>query len=190
MPASSAKEGFACGQGRRRAARSRRPAAGRSLTGGVRALWRSFSGVGLVLGAAFFAASLTPSLIPRGFALQGVLAGVCFAVGYGLGILMQLLWAYLQLPIPSERIRRGATWAAAAVAGLVVIVFVWQAAEWQNSIRLLMGMEPVETAHPLEVALIAAVVFAVLILLAGCSGPSSAGPGAGPRAMCPSASPR
>ena len=28
-----------------------------------------------------------------------------------------------------------------------------------------MGMEPVETAHPLEVALIAAVVFAVLILL-------------------------
>ena len=164
MPASSARKASRAGKGA--AARPKPPPrAGRSLTGGVRALWRSFSGVGLVLGAAFFAASLTPSLIPRGFALQGVLAGVCFAVGYGLGILMQLFWAYLQLPIPSERIRRGATWAAAAVAGLVVIVFVWQAAEWQDSIRLLMGMEPVETAHPLEVALIAAVVFAVLILL-------------------------
>ena len=164
MPASSARKASRAGKGA--AARPKPPPrAGRSLTGGVRALWRSFSGVGLVLGAAFFAASLTPSLIPRGFALQGVLAGVCFAVGYGLGILMQLFWAHLQLPIPSERIRRGATWAAAAVAGLVVIVFVWQAAEWQDSIRLLMGMEPVETAHPLEVALIAAVVFAVLILL-------------------------
>ena len=168
MPASSARRASRRGKGSAgSAARPKQPpAARRSLTGGVRAVWRSFSGVGLILGAASFAASLTPSLIPRGFALQGVLAGVCFAVGYLLGILMQMLWAYLQLPIPTERVRRGATWAAAGIAGLVVIVFVWQAAAWQDSIRLLMGLEPVETARPLEVALIAAIVFAVLILLA------------------------
>jgi uncharacterized membrane protein len=60
------------------------PARGR-LAGGVRSIWRSFSGLGLLLGAVFLAASLTPSLIPRTFVLQGALAGVCFGVGYGLG---------------------------------------------------------------------------------------------------------
>ena len=50
-----------------------------------RSLWRSFSGLGLLLGALFFAASLTPSLIPRAYLLQGVLGGVCFAVGYASG---------------------------------------------------------------------------------------------------------
>ena len=40
----------------------------------------SLSGVGLMLGALFFAASLTPTLIPRSYLTQGVLAGACFAI--------------------------------------------------------------------------------------------------------------
>ena len=55
-------------------------------------LWRTFSGLGLVVGALFFAAALTPSLIPRSPLLQGVLSGVCFAIGYGLGVLAAWLW--------------------------------------------------------------------------------------------------
>ena len=55
-------------------------------------LWRTFSGLGLVIGALFFAAALTPSLIPRSPLLQGVLSGVCFAIGYGLGVLLLAAW--------------------------------------------------------------------------------------------------
>lgn len=129
------------------------------------ALWRSFSGLGLLLGALFFAASLTPSLIPRAFPLQGVLGGVCLAAGYGLGVLALWLWEYLELPLARDRLRRNATWAAAAVAAAIVFWSLWRAAEWQNSIRVLMGMAPVDTAHPTKVGLIAVAVAVVLILI-------------------------
>ena len=129
------------------------------------ALWRSFSGLGLMLGALFFAASLTPSLIPRSFPLQGVLGGVCLAAGYGLGVLTLWLWDYLGLPYMRRRMRRIATWVSSAVAAVIVIWSLSQAADWQNSIRLLMDMEPVDTAHPNKVGLIAALVAVVLILL-------------------------
>ena len=48
-------------------------------------------GVGLILGTLFFAASLTPSLVPRTVQIQGLLAGLCMALGYGIGVLLRLL---------------------------------------------------------------------------------------------------
>ncbi len=129
------------------------------------ALWRSFSGLGLLLGALFFAASLTPSLIPRSFPLQGALGGVCLAAGYGLGVLALWLWDYLGLPHMRDRVRRNATWGSAAVAAAIVLWSLRQAAEWQNSIRVLMDMAPVDTAHPTKVGMIAALVAVALILL-------------------------
>ena len=114
----------------------------------------------------FLAASLTPSLIPRSFLLQGVLAGVCFAIGYGLGVLIRVLWNYLELPEAGDRVRRTGTWIGAVAALIIVTVFVWHAAEQQNSIRIRMDMPLVDSARPLEVGLIAALVFAVLIVMA------------------------
>ena len=55
---------------------------------------------------------------------------------------------------------------AAIVCAVVAVVFLWEAAQWQNSIRELMGMPPVDTAHPFEVGLIALATFAILIALA------------------------
>jgi uncharacterized membrane protein len=135
------------------------------LKGAPLGFWRSFWGLGLLIGALFFAASLTPSLIPRTFLLQGALGGVCFALGYAVGALLLWLWEFLELPIPRARLRRAATWAAAAAAAVIVASYLWRAAEWQNSIRARMEMPPVDTAHPLEVGLVAAIVAAVLILL-------------------------
>src|SRR5947209_5361484 len=71
-------------------------------------VWRyvvSLSGVGLALGALFFAAALTPTLVPRSYLIQGVLAGTCFAIGYELGILWRWLWRYLELPELSPQLR-------------------------------------------------------------------------------------
>ncbi len=128
-------------------------------------LWRSFSGLGLMLGALFFAASLTPSLIPRAYPLQGVLGGVCIAVGYWLGVLFFWVWEYLELPVARDRLRRNATWIAAALAAGIVLVSLGRVAEWQNSIRVLMDMPPVDTGHPTKVGLIAVAVAVVLILI-------------------------
>lgn len=131
----------------------------------VTAVWRSFSGLGLLLGALFFAASLTPSLIPRGVLTQGALGGVCFAAGYGLGVVILWTWWALELPAASERVRRFAVWAVAALAVAIVAAALSMAAEWQNDIRALMGIEPVDSAHPMRLGLIAAAVAAPLILI-------------------------
>ncbi|MFS8054862.1 alpha/beta-hydrolase family protein [Rhizobium sp. BR 317] len=124
----------------------------------------SLSSTGLALAALFFALSLTPSLMPRSYAVQGALSGVCASAGYLLGILLAWLWRYLELPM-----RRGpgndVLLAVAFLGLLVAIVFLWQTADWQNSIRELWHMPPVDSADPFKLAGVAAAVFTALFLL-------------------------
>lgn len=131
----------------------------------LKGLWRSFSGLGVLIGALFFAASLTPSLIPRTPMLQGALGGVAFACGYGIGVLILWSWAGLHLPQANARIRGVATWAAAAVASLVVISFLWRMVEWQNSVRAVVDMPPLESGDRLRVGLVAIAAALALIML-------------------------
>jgi len=126
----------------------------------------SLSGVGLMLGALFFAASLTPTLVPRSYLTQGAVAGACFGIGYLAGNVWRWLWHYLELPEPSARLRSTANALVAVACLLVVILFLWRAAGWQNSIRAVMKMAPVETAHPLKVCVVALITFVVLLALA------------------------
>lgn len=128
--------------------------------------WHSLSGIGLLLGTLCFAAALTPTLVPRTYLTQGVLAGACFALGYGIGVFWRWLWAYLELPEPQERLRSLANSGIALFCGAVTLYFLWHTAGWQNSIRQLMQMEPVTSAHPLKLSLIALVTFAALLALA------------------------
>lgn len=126
-------------------------------------LFASLSVVGLAFGFAFFAASLTPTLMPRSYVVQGALSGVCAAVGYLFGVAIVWLWIYLELPwrrpLLAQRI-------AVLIVGLIVsVVFLWQAAGWQNSIRDLWHMERLESAEPFKLAAIAFVVFLVAVLL-------------------------
>lgn len=126
----------------------------------------ALSGVGLLLGTLFFAASLTPTLIPRTYVMQGLLAGISFATGYGLGVGWRWLWAYLELPEPGAHMRRGVNLGVFGSCMVVAGLFLWRAADWQNSIRLVMEMEPVDSAHPLKVCVIAVAAFVVLLGLA------------------------
>jgi len=138
------------------------------LTGLARFIRRqllSLSGVGLMLGALFFAAALTPTLIPRSYLTQGGLAGGCFAIGYFAGVLWRRLWHYLELPEPSTRARSIANAVVAFGCLLVVIAALWRTTAWQNAIRSVMKMAPVDTAHPFKVCAIALVTFAVLLVL-------------------------
>ena len=124
--------------------------------------WQSFSTLGILFGTLFFAASLTPSLLPRTIMVQGGLSGLSFAMGYAIGAGIELLWRYVELPRLRDRAWLILKIAAAAICAITVVVSLWKAAEWQNSIRVLMKMEPVASAGPMEVGLIALATFAVL----------------------------
>jgi uncharacterized membrane protein len=133
---------------------------GRSVTG----YFFSLSAMGLLLGALAMAASLTPSLIPRSALVQGALSGISFAAGYAIGAGIRGIWRYLELRDPPDgALRLGKILAATFCAGLVA-VSLWKASAWQNSIRAVMDMEPVSTAHPLTLALVALPVILLLLL--------------------------
>ncbi|MDO5640811.1 MAG: alpha/beta-hydrolase family protein [Paracoccus sp. (in: a-proteobacteria)] len=130
--------------------------------------WKKPLGISLLplmLGLLFLAASFTPSLIPRGSGLQGILGGVVAALGYLIGRLLLSLWRQMSLP----RLRgRGFVIGHMLVAIPVLAVLGYAMAHevpWQNSIRTRMGMEPLESIRMLHVLTLAALVFAALYML-------------------------
>jgi len=126
---------------------------------------KSFSLVGLVCATLFFAASVTPSLVPRTAVVQGLLSGTAVAVGYGVGVLTVWLWQFMELPAPRGRAQRISRWVSTVACAIVVLVFLRQMTFGQNSIRELMEMEPVQTAYPWRTALIAIFFAAAVIAL-------------------------
>ncbi|MDH2325573.1 alpha/beta-hydrolase family protein [Cereibacter sp. SYSU M97828] len=126
-------------------------------------LVRRISGMGLIVGTFFMAMSLTPSLIPRSDLVQGVLAGVCFAVGYGITLLAKSIWLYIQLPTPNEWLSRRLFILSGSLSVATALSFFVKAAEWQNSIRAAMGIDPVPTSLPVAVGTIAAGIAIILV---------------------------
>ncbi len=126
----------------------------------------AFSLTGLALATLFFCASLTPSLIPRESITQGILSGLSFSCGYGVGVALRALWTYMELPRTDRRRLVSASRTILLACLLAAVFFLIQASSWQDSIRILMGMAPANKVGPFEVAAIALVTFAVVILIA------------------------
>jgi uncharacterized membrane protein len=128
-----------------------------------RRLWASFTYGGFVFAALCFSASLSPSLLPRHYIVQGLLSGLALAVGYGLGVVVVWLWHYLELRPPGTKTERVVKRLTTVGVALVVLLSLWRATVWQNSIRELMEMQPLESAYAPYVALIAVVFGAIVI---------------------------
>lgn len=136
------------------------------MTGALRLAARQLDRMstgGWLLGLVFFALSLTPSLIPRDYVVQGILCGCTFAAGYGIGVFFEWLWDFLELRWASPRLARLIGRLIAFGCLVLAITFLWFSTGWQNSIRAEMGVPPVEARQPLLVAAIAILPAVVLI---------------------------
>jgi uncharacterized membrane protein len=119
----------------------------------------------LMLGLLFFAASLTPSLIPRGPAVQGILGGLVTAIGYLIGQVVALLWRTADLPRFSGR---PAAFLTAAIAIPLVGFFLWVLGSsriWQNDIRRKMGLETADALHFATILLLALATFVAAFII-------------------------
>jgi len=76
----------------------------------IRRFADSFSALGLILGLAFFSISLTPSLLPRTFIFQGILSGVVFSAGYGIGKAGYWIWKFMELRDVAGRLAKTMLW--------------------------------------------------------------------------------
>jgi uncharacterized membrane protein len=120
----------------------------------------------LALATLFFVVSLTPSLVPRDTVAQAVLSGVSLAAGHASGLILSALWRRLEFPPLPDRAQMHVRMGAALLCLLVVAVALWKASEWQNGLRALMEMPPVDTVRPLSIAAGAAAVFVSLVWFA------------------------
>jgi uncharacterized membrane protein len=134
-----------------------------SIANRLAACKNSFSFVGLVFATLFFAASVTPSLLPRVYAVQGVLSAFALAIGYGMGVGFHWMYRFLELPEPGGRLRSISKWVAVCIVAVVFMAFVWRMTLWQNSIRNIMEMPPLVTAYPYRVVFIAIFLGVLLV---------------------------
>lgn len=123
------------------------------------------SSLGILLGAVCFFTALSPSLVPRSGLLQGVLAGCCFAAGYGIGVLIASIWKWLELPVPRTDIHRRIYLGALAIGTILILAALILAAGWQNDVHRAMKLPPVESVRPFTISGVALVVAAILLAI-------------------------
>lgn len=114
----------------------------------------------------FFAISLAPSLLPRPAVVQGLISGISLAMGYALGVIGVWLWHYLRLPVVAVVWQRRLGMGCASIGGLILVIFLRKSAEWQNTVRDLMGMEPEATTGWVLLVSVSGGMF-LLLMLAG-----------------------
>jgi uncharacterized membrane protein len=132
----------------------------RWLTWLPRYTWSGTVGA-LVLGCC----SLTPSLLPRGWVVEGLIAGITAAIGYGAGVTVAWFVAELSESRLSPGVRRRA-WQALAVAGPVLcLVMLWLGARWQREIHELMGLVPPSGWSSVGVVVLAVPVFTLFVAI-------------------------
>jgi uncharacterized membrane protein len=116
------------------------------------------------LGALVFGcSSLTPSLLPRGWVLQGVIAGITAAIGYGVGVGLAWFVAELTESRMTAGFRRRA-WQVLAVLGpVLVLLMLILGSRWQRDIHELMGLAPPRGYSSIGVVVVAVLLFALII---------------------------
>jgi uncharacterized membrane protein len=121
--------------------RRRTPACPREAGGSAFCADGTTTSWALVGAVAFFCLSLTPSLLPRGHILQGLISGITAAVGYGLGVLT--VWLIRKLsrrPLPDLT---PVAWRwLGGVTAVAIAVFLYLGSAWQHQVHALMGMDP------------------------------------------------
>ncbi len=128
--------------------------------------WKRLNFLGVFFAVTTFGWALTPSLLPRPWIFEGVIAGLGAALGYGLGCLIS--WAIRSTPL-RERSATVKTWAwrvLAVWAPVLIAVNLIAGTVAQNGVREAVGFEDEGYGVAVVVGVVA-LVFAVLGVLAG-----------------------
>jgi uncharacterized membrane protein len=125
-----------------------------------------FSGFGFLVAGFFFAWSMTPSLLPRAAIMQGLIIGITSVIGYGLGASIAGVWHYLQIPVLRGRVRTIVAWVSIVLIVVLAATLTWRYIGWQNEQRAAFGMPAVGVGQWPTMAIVAVLVFTLLLLIA------------------------
>ncbi|MGZ4485579.1 MAG: alpha/beta hydrolase [Nocardioidaceae bacterium] len=108
--------------------------------------------------------SFTPSLLPRGGIIQGLVWGITAAIGYGLGVLLAAIWRGFA-DRRTRRPRRSAWRTFAATATVLVAVSFALGQYWQSEIRKLTGVTDYNVWYVAASPFVAVLAFCLLLLV-------------------------
>jgi uncharacterized membrane protein len=108
--------------------------------------------------------SFTPSLLPRGGIIQGVVFGITAAIGYGLGVWAASIWRAFADRDP-RRPRRWAWRTFLIAAGVLYVVSFGLGQYWQYLIRQMMGVTDYNIPLVVASPFVAAAIFCLLLLI-------------------------
>ena len=116
-------------------------------------------------GAIIFAAlSFTPSLLPRGGVIQGIVCGITAAIGYGLAVWAASIWRAFA-DRDARRPRRWA-WRTFYIGAVVLFAVAFGLGQyWQYEIRKLMGVTEYNIRLAVASPFIAVLVFCLFLLI-------------------------
>jgi uncharacterized membrane protein len=130
----------------------------------VASVARSASPIGLGAGLVFWFASLTPTLVPRGWIVQGVTSGVCVAIGYGIGSMAaRTVRRAARRRSGGHGLGRPRPVLAVALALVVAVTGMLAWATWQDEARDLVGMAHLAWWEGPPMVVLSAVVGSILI---------------------------
>jgi uncharacterized membrane protein len=124
----------------------------------------AYNFLGSVVGLIFVDLSFLPSLLPRGWVLQGVMAAILFCIGYGLGTLLSHLIRKFKPTEPKATRRQQIQRYTYLILAVSLVIFVALGAHWQKQVRVLVGQNP-EVEYSLIGTALLALALTMLILL-------------------------
>ena len=83
----------------------------------------------------FVCLSLTPSLLPRTWQMQGAISGISATVGYGTGVVLAWLWRRIARR-PAHPVGATARWILGAAAAAMLAYFFHQGSTLGNAISM------------------------------------------------------
>lgn len=125
--------------------------------------------LGIIFGFFGYCVALTPSLMPRPAIFMGIVAGMSFAVLYGIGVAASYVvrrHKFISEPGPLTKKRAWIT--LASIAPFLIIITSLLARYWQNDQRALLDQPPIENTGTLVIVLIATVMFVFLLAIGRC----------------------
>ncbi|WP_067472254.1 alpha/beta hydrolase [Actinomadura hibisca] len=115
--------------------------------------------------AVFFWFSVTPTLVPRPWYLQGVVGGITAVIGYALGAILSTLVRALAWRTPAARVRTRCWQAFFLVVPALTLVLVAASSVAQQRLRALQGLPPDHAWNPPVIVLMAVALGGLLLVV-------------------------
>ena len=121
---------------------------------------KSYNFAGIIVGALFVYSSFLPSLLPRGWVLQGLLSGILFCIGYGVGVFGSFIVREFKVSEPRDDSKSIIKQITFGVLGLLYVIALLMGLHWQKEVNQLVGIKPENSATVIGTTLV--LVFSVL----------------------------